>query len=293
MARIFVFGAVAADIVLRVPALPRAGEHLNADPLGWRPGGSSAILACALASAGHYVDLVGPVGDDPMGQALLRELDRWGVHTGHTLRVPALAPRALILLDDTGERTIIGLGPRPPLDEFPPAAVPDLSTAAGVYVESFTRYPPALLTQAGLPAAALILAPPPDHPQAPTPADLIVGARNQFPPSWLAAPFAAARQVAGAGLRCVIVTGGARGAVAYRAGDTLHVPALPARQVDATGAGDAFTAGVLHALLHGQDLQQALELGSAWGAHAVERLQSLPPTWQQLLDHLTTRPEAP
>jgi sugar/nucleoside kinase (ribokinase family) len=293
MARVCVFGAVAADIVLRLPAPPHAGEHLNADPLGWRPGGSSANLACALASAGHHVDLVGPVGDDPMGKALLQELHRWGVHTDHTLRVPALAPRALILLDDTGERTIIGLGPRPPIDQFPPTVVPDLATTEGVYVESFTRYPPALLAQAGLPATALIVAPPPDHPQAQTPADLIVGSRDQFPQPWLTAPFTAARQVAGARLRCVIVTAGARGAVAYRADGTLHVPAPAARQVDATGAGDAFTAGLLHALLDGQSLQAALELGSTWGAHAVERLQSLPPAWQQLLDHLTTRQAEP
>ena len=67
MAEVVVFGVVAADIVLRVQRIPGPGDHVNAEALGWRIGGSSANVACGLSMAGHHVRLVGPVGTDAMG----------------------------------------------------------------------------------------------------------------------------------------------------------------------------------------------------------------------------------
>ncbi len=55
-----------------------------------------------------------------------------------------------------------------------------------------------------------------------------------------------------------------------------------AGQVDATGAGDAFTAGLLHGLLQGEDMVKALQAGAAWGAAAVARLRSIPVPWEEL-----------
>ena len=106
MAEVVVFGVVAADIVLRVQRIPGPGDHVNAEALGWRIGGSSANVACGLSMAGHHVRLVGPDGTDPMGDNLLAELEQYGVETEYTFRADAASPRTLILLDDTGERTI-------------------------------------------------------------------------------------------------------------------------------------------------------------------------------------------
>jgi sugar/nucleoside kinase (ribokinase family) len=75
MAEVVVFGVVAADIVLRVQRIPGAGDHVNAEALGWRIGGSSANVACGLSMAGHHVRLVGPIGRDAMGDNLLAELE--------------------------------------------------------------------------------------------------------------------------------------------------------------------------------------------------------------------------
>ena len=68
------FGVVATDVVLRVQHIPAPGDHVNAEALGWRIGGSSANLACGLSSAGHHVRLVGPVGRNAMGEHLLAEV---------------------------------------------------------------------------------------------------------------------------------------------------------------------------------------------------------------------------
>jgi hypothetical protein len=37
----YMFGVVAADVVLRVQRIPAPGDHINAEALGWRVGGSS------------------------------------------------------------------------------------------------------------------------------------------------------------------------------------------------------------------------------------------------------------
>jgi ribokinase len=109
MAEVVVFGVVAADVVLRVQRIPAPGDHINAEALGWRIGGSSANVACGLSSAGHHVRIVSPVGMDAMGDHLLAELEQYGVDTEYSFRADASSPRTLILLDDTGERTIIAV----------------------------------------------------------------------------------------------------------------------------------------------------------------------------------------
>jgi len=82
MAEVVVFGVVAADVILRVQHIPAPGDHVNAEALGWRIGGSSANVACGLSMAGHHVRLVGPVGRDSMGGNLLAELERCGGSIG-------------------------------------------------------------------------------------------------------------------------------------------------------------------------------------------------------------------
>src|SRR5689334_24876781 len=109
MAEVVVFGVVAADVVLRVQHIPAPGDHVDAEALGWRVGGSSANVACGLSTAGHHVRLVGPAGRDVIGGNLLAELEQCGVDTEYTFRAAVASPRTLILLDDTGERPIIAL----------------------------------------------------------------------------------------------------------------------------------------------------------------------------------------
>src|SRR2546430_2572268 len=108
--------------------------------------------------AGHHVRLVGPVGRDSMGDNLLAELEKYGVDTGHTFRVDAASPRTLILLDDTGERTIIAVDSGPEPSSFLPVHGPDLRSADCIYVEGYTRYP--VSTAASAESALLVTSPP-------------------------------------------------------------------------------------------------------------------------------------
>ena len=79
-----------------------------------------------------------------------------------------------------------------------------------------------------------------------------------------------------AGVRHVVVKCGSAGA--YFASAELSsqaamgwVPAVPVKTVvDTVGAGDAFAAGLISALLTGRNLQQAVERGNWMGAQAVQ-----------------------
>ncbi|MFI9046289.1 sugar kinase [Streptomyces sp. NPDC053427] len=67
----------------------------------------------------------------------------------------------------------------------------------------------------------------------------------------------------------VVVKLGADGATAFTGDGSLHRPAQPVRAVDAVGAGDAFVAGYLSALLDGADLAGRLARAVTTGAFAV------------------------
>lgn len=70
----------------------------------------------------------------------------------------------------------------------------------------------------------------------------------------------------------VVLTHGARGCEVLEGGRSRWVGIFPAREVDPTGAGDAFAAGFLLALARGAPPVEAARLGAAAGSIAVEGL---------------------
>ncbi len=75
----------------------------------------------------------------------------------------------------------------------------------------------------------------------------------------------------------VLLTRGERGTLAMIGGDRMEVPAVPVDSVDATGAGDAFTAGIL-SRIHSDGLpgvpdawQETIRFGNRLGALCVTK----------------------
>jgi len=64
----------------------------------------------------------------------------------------------------------------------------------------------------------------------------------------------------------LVIKRGARGASAFSATQSWHVPAYPANVVDGIGAGDSFNAGFLHGWTRGWPIEKALGHGSLTGA---------------------------
>ncbi|MEE4421889.1 sugar kinase [Streptomyces bugieae] len=71
------------------------------------------------------------------------------------------------------------------------------------------------------------------------------------------------------GVAEVVAKLGADGAAVFTGEGALHRPATPVRAVDAVGAGDAFVAGYLSALLDGEGPAERLERAVTTGAFAV------------------------
>lgn len=101
-----------------------------------------------------------------------------------------------------------------------------------------------------------------------------------------------------AGVRLVVITLGADGALASLDGERLQVPAVATRVVDTVGAGDSFTAGLLHhlgdrGLLGGRlaglgldDVAEACRFGTQVAALTCSVAGPNPP-WQDQLAQLT------
>lgn len=101
---------------------------------------------------------------------------------------------------------------------------------------------------------------------------------NFSPEYWISALPAWAEHCAWRG-ELLVVTLGERGCVALNHGTIIYQPAWKVASIDATGAGDAFSAGLAFALVRGERLPDALKLASACGAWVAAYrgvLQALP-----------------
>jgi sugar/nucleoside kinase (ribokinase family) len=240
----------------------REGGHLDGVPAGTRLGGGGANTAAALAAAGHHVSLVTAVGDDDIGTWQLAELAARGIDVSAVVRVPGPSTRSIVLIDPAGERTIVNLGRAQETE--PPCRLLDLA-ADLVYVRNRSTALAPLLARSAERQPVVAHVPPVG--EGLYPAQVVLGSESDLTCD---DPRALGRLVAGGVLRWVVLTRGARGARAFGVdGAELTVPAVAAEAVDSTGAGDAFAAGLCHALAQGAAMPAALAEGARWGAAKV------------------------
>jgi sugar/nucleoside kinase (ribokinase family) len=285
MAEFWVIGPIAWDRVLRIPRMPPSGGFVQATEISERPGGAGANVAIALASTGAAVHMVGYVGDDEkatrmravLGQA---RVDADYVHPrhGHTSEVD-------ILVEPSGERTMIGIWPD--LLHTIPVPVARVRSGDMAYFAAWHQEFSLAMQQLTDRGAVVATVPPPRLVPG-LPATYLIGSQDQYgdqdPRSALsgrtATPLA------------VIVTRGADGVIVHDRDSSAAYPAQQADVVDTTGAGDAFTAGFLHRILSGDPLSRAVAAGIIWAAATVQEPASIPPPWPRVASRvLALRPD--
>ncbi|MEI8020380.1 MAG: PfkB family carbohydrate kinase, partial [Schlesneria sp.] len=74
------------------------------------------------------------------------------------------------------------------------------------------------------------------------------------------------------GATTAIVTQGERGAVLVGPSARIRAGVFPVETIDATGTGDAFSAGFLYGVLKGKSVADCLKLGAAMGASCVQSM---------------------
>lgn len=289
MSNILVIGSSNTDMVLRVPALPRAGETVLGSDFAIGGGGKGANQALAAARAGGHVSFMARVGADAFGERALADLAAAGIDTGCCHSDPeAPSGVAQILVDDAGENCIAvapGANARlvaADLDaaasrfaaasivllqlETPLAAV-EAALARARDSDCITLLNPA--PAAALPAACYPLVDilsPNEHEMATLTG---IAVRDD------ASAGAAADLLHARGVPTVLITRGAGGAFlsqarAGAAPERAALPAFPVTARDTTAAGDVFNGCLAAALAEGAALPAAVHFAQAGAALAVQ-----------------------
>ena len=278
---VIIIGAINADLVVVAPALPGPGETVVGERLERHGGGKGANAAVAAARLGADVALVGAVGDDDLGAALLDELSGEGVGLDAVQRArDAVSGAALIVVDERGENQIaVGAGANALVDAglVEHALPPLLGDAAVVLVSceiplSGVRAAVELAHRAGVRTIV-------------NPAPVLDGlldlagcapllTPNAHEAAALAGeddPDAAARALAERTGAPAVVTLGADGVVLADPEPRRLPAATPARVADTTGAGDAFNGALAAELARGSGIDDAAAFAVRAAARAVER----------------------
>ena len=106
---IVVVGSINMDLVARTPRIPLSGQSLIVTGFDTTPGGKGANQAVAVARLGYPVHMVGAVGEDVFGKALLDNLAAAGVETAAVARVSGPSGVASIMLAEKGANAIVAV----------------------------------------------------------------------------------------------------------------------------------------------------------------------------------------
>ncbi|MCH7637346.1 MAG: ribokinase [Proteobacteria bacterium] len=265
---IVVVGSVNLDLVASVSRLPVAGETVSGAELNRYPGGKGANQALAAKRLGADVSMVARVGDDAAADEALALLQSAGVNMAACGRdADAATGIALIVVTPSGENQIV-VAPganrrlRPDMLDLPAAdalicqleiPIETLLHASRVFDGFFCiNLAPALEVPAELIQRA----------------DLVVV--NETEAAWFGNALAVCDGL-------LATTYGADGAVLKKSGEILAEAKPPQIDaVDATGAGDAFTAAMTVAIVEGQEPDAALRFACAAGAAAAKKAGAQP-----------------
>lgn len=298
MKSILVVGETNVDVVLR-GAVPQAGREVLADDCVLTLGSASAICAMGLARLGNPVSFVSRAGADLWADYCIDVLQRGGIDTSHIACDPALKTGLTVSLASGRDRALVTyLGS---IDTVTEGDVPDslLAGATHLHVSSYflqSRLRPGcgrLFARARAHGLSTSLDPGFD-PEEKWDGDLRAALHSidVFLPNEVELLAITGRTDPASALHALdnghtrtIVKLGSSGAMTLDTAGVLHAPAFSTKPVDATGAGDSFNAGFLHAFLRRQPLLDCLIAGNACGALSTRALGGT--AAQPALDEMT------
>jgi ribokinase len=278
---IVIVGSVTMDLVTRAKQIPRTGQTLIGTSFETTPGGKGANQAVAAARLGYPVNMVGMVGDDAFGKALLDNLAGAGVDTRAMVQTTGSSGLAPMFVAESGENSIVVVpGANGKVDCAAVDRQAALIRSAGLVLCQLelpmetTCHTLALCADAGVP---VMLDP---APAAPLP-DTVFGQAAWFTPNETEAAFYlgeeqtpedGAKHLLARGLKGVVLKRGGEGSyVAVANGKAAWVPAFAVQAIDTVGAGDCFNGAFAVALLEGNDPWVAARFASAAAAISATR----------------------
>lgn len=299
--RIATLGDINIDVVLTVDHLPAPGEEVFSSSRTELLGGSAVNTGVVLTRLGHQVTVMGAVGDDGPGRAALSRLASIGVATdltGKSTNEPTAMNTVLVTPD--GERTMIGA--RGANTSY----TPPTAWERGIYWLHISGYALMRGKQSESAVSSIDMARNNGIPislDVPTGVGGLVGstltgllggftlvAGNQASLGEITKSDRPVEHLIAFGVERVAMTSGPNPLVlADGSGDKISVTPPRVDSIDATGAGDAFVAGLVAATLGGLDTAPSAVLAAAVGAAATlaagaSATLADPEVWPDLLD---------
>ncbi|MDP3959202.1 MAG: adenosine kinase [Pseudorhodobacter sp.] len=283
--------------VMQLIDMPRAVHLYGAiGPAREVSGGSAANTIAGMAHLGGRTAYVGKVKDDQLGLIFAHDLRAQGA-VYETPMAPADSAqetgRCIILVTPDGERsmnTYLGWSEFLTPDDIDQA---QMAQTEWIYLEgyrfdgpasheAFARAIGACKSAAG--KVSLTLSDPfcvERHRAAfrrmiREDVDLLFANRAELLSMYQTSDLAVALQAASAEVAIVVCTESDKGAHILAEGEHWHVPAIPTRVVDATGAGDLFAGAFLWGLTAGRDLETAGRMGCIAASEVISHVGARP-----------------
>lgn len=282
MKKICVVGSLNMDYVMNVDICPKAGETVFSNGFVANPGGKGANQAYAIGKLGGCVSMIGAVGDDAAGSALIDNLKNVGASVEGIEKTSEPTGTASIIVEADGQnRIMVYKGANSLVDRKMIDRHIDLIRECDIVVMQLeipldtVEYVASVAHSLG---KKVILDP------APAPKENIDGILkyvdivkpNEIEVCELAgiseSPEKAARTLSLADGAKVIVTLGDQGCMlAEKDRPEVFFEAAPTEVVDTTAAGDCFTGALAMALAADCEIPKAIKFASRAAAIAVSR----------------------
>ncbi|MSO43526.1 MAG: carbohydrate kinase family protein [Candidatus Planktophila sp.] len=291
MKKVLCIGDLALDVIAQLKESINYGND-TASRISTHPGGQAANVSTWITRANTKAHLVARVGNDPVGFALISDLDKYGVEHMNLMRSGRPTGVVVILVDANGERTMFpdnGANADLEANDLPPLADVDGAYLSGYALLDFRSRDAVLAMVKKIKAAGI-----PIYFDPTTTGAMKIVTREEVL-SWVAlmdgillnaeealylgeaTEIEEAEENLKAYAPLVVIKLGSRGAMAVFNDESVRVAAVTTNVVDTTGAGDSFAAGFIPMWLETRDLEKALSAGTALAAKCVATVGARPP----------------
>ena len=292
--RVLCIGDVMLDVVTKIAVLPSEINYGSdtASEISTHGGGAAANVASWLTRTNTEATIVGHVGDDAAGAALISEFDALGVRHENLMVDGGRSGVVVVLVDPTGERTMfpdngansgLHIGDLPKLDSFDAVYISGYSpldplSRAGI-LEMISKIKTAQIPIYFDPASVGAMKEVDINEVKSWLPSMNILLLNEEEAIYLTGESSLEKALDELLLLCqtVVIKRGSHGAIGRTGGsESISIPAHEAKVLDTTGAGDSFAAGFISQFSAHGDLTRSLMAGTEIAAHCVAIIGARP-----------------